>query len=110
MASSGKAESRLDKFEAEAVSHLDTLLKASRRILHNPHDAEDVVQDTYMRAWRYFDSFEAGTNCRAWLFRIMVNVINGGESREGGDGEEPIEEAGGGPRGKGIQKGPLKEG
>jgi DNA-directed RNA polymerase specialized sigma24 family protein len=48
MGSTGKVETRLNKFEAEAMSHLDTLLKASRRILHNPHDAEDVVQDTYM--------------------------------------------------------------
>jgi len=108
MTSSGKAESRLNKFEAEAMAHLDTLLKASRRILHNPHDAEDVVQDTYMRAWRYFDSFEAGTNCRAWLFRIMFNVINGRKSREARNAETPIEEVTNRPGDKVIQMDPLK--
>src|SRR5215470_13395704 len=108
MASSGKVESRLNKFEAEAMSHLDTLLKASRRILHNPHDAEDVVQDTYMRAWRYFDSFEAGTNCRAWLFRIMFNVINVRKGREARSAESPIEEVIDKPNDKVVQMDPLK--
>src|SRR5262249_60714147 len=82
--------------------------KVSRRILHNPHDAEDVVQDTYMRAWRYFDSFEAGTNCRAWLFRIMFNVINGRKSREARNAETPIEEVTDRSGDKVIQMDPLK--
>src|SRR5215471_21366500 len=108
MTSSGKVESRMNKFEAEAMSHLDTLLKASRRILHNLHDAEDVVQETYMRAWRYFDSFEAGTNCRAWLFRIMFNVINGRKSREAKNAETPIEEVTDRSSDKVIQRDPRR--
>ena len=90
------------------MSHLDTLLKASRRILHNPHDAEDVVQDTYMRAWRYFDSFEAGTNCRAWLFRIMFNVINVRKGRDARNAESPLEEVIDRPSDKVVQMDPLK--
>ena len=57
------------------MSHLDALLKTANRIARPLLDAEDVVQETYLRAWKHFDSFEAGTNCRAWLFRIMFNVI-----------------------------------
>ncbi len=68
-------QSRLQSFEREAMSHLDALLKTANRIARPLLDAEDVVQETYLRAWKHFDSFEAGTNCRAWLFRIMFNVI-----------------------------------
>ncbi len=57
------------------MSHLDALLKTANRIARPLLDAEDVVQETYLRAWKHFDSFEKGTNCRAWLFRIMFNVI-----------------------------------
>ncbi len=67
--------SRQQSFEREAMLHLDALLKAANRIARPRLDAEDVVQETYLRAWKHFDSFEAGTNCRAWLFRIMFNVI-----------------------------------
>lgn len=58
---------------------MDSLLKAAARIAQRPQEAEDIVQETFLRAWKYFDSFQAGTNCRAWLFRIMFNVI--GERR-----------------------------
>lgn len=61
-----------------------------------------------MRAWRYFDSFEAGTNCRAWLFRIMFNVINGRKSREAKNAETPIEEVTDRSSDKVIQMDPLK--
>lgn len=62
-------------FEREALAHLDALLRAAKRITPAALDAEDIVQETYLRAWKHFDSFAAGTNCRAWLFRIMFNVI-----------------------------------
>lgn len=68
-------QSDLQRFEREALLHLDALLKTANRIARPLLDAEDVVQETYLRAWKHFDSFEAGTNCRAWLFRIMFNVI-----------------------------------
>ena len=58
------------------MTHLDALVGVARRLTRNLSDAEDIVQETYMRAWKYFSSFEAGSNCKAWLFRIMFNVIN----------------------------------
>jgi len=70
-------ESRLQAFEREALAHLDSLLRTAGRVAGSGLDAEDIVQETFLRAWRYFDSFEAGTNCRAWLFQIMFNVIKG---------------------------------
>jgi RNA polymerase sigma-70 factor, ECF subfamily len=66
---------RIERFEREALQHLDILLKTANRIVGPLLNAEDVVQETYLRAWKHFDSFESGTNCRAWLFRIMFNVI-----------------------------------
>ncbi|MEW6125506.1 MAG: sigma-70 family RNA polymerase sigma factor [Acidobacteriota bacterium] len=67
---------QLQKFERDAMTHLDALMRMASKLSRNRTDAEDIVQETYLRAWKYFDSFEAGSNCRAWLFRIMFNVIN----------------------------------
>ncbi len=53
-------------------------------------DAEDVVQETYLRAWKYYSSFESGSNCRAWLFSIMFNVINGRKGKEAKQPETPL--------------------
>jgi RNA polymerase sigma-70 factor (ECF subfamily) len=60
---------------AEAPDHLDALFGAALRLTKNPRDAEDLVQDTYARALRFEDKFEAGTNLRAWLFRILTNTF-----------------------------------
>jgi RNA polymerase sigma-70 factor (ECF subfamily) len=66
--------SRTD-FEKEAMPHLSALYGAALRLCRNDGDAEDLVQETMLRAYRFFDTFEAGTNCKAWLFRILSNVF-----------------------------------
>ncbi|HEX2240172.1 MAG TPA: sigma-70 family RNA polymerase sigma factor, partial [Actinomycetota bacterium] len=62
------------RFQAEAIPLLDSLYAAAMRMTRNPADAEDLVQDTMMRAYRSFNRFEPGTNLKAWLFRIMTNA------------------------------------
>jgi len=67
---------RRDEFERVAMPHTGSLLRAALRIVRENSAAEDLVQDTLLRAWRAFDQFERGTNCKAWLFRIMLNLRN----------------------------------
>ncbi|MCG5052299.1 MAG: sigma-70 family RNA polymerase sigma factor [Myxococcales bacterium] len=62
-------------FEEEALPHMSALYGAALRLTHSPGDAEDLVQDAMLRAYRFFDSFQPGTNCKAWLFRILTNVF-----------------------------------
>src|SRR5882762_5252856 len=62
-------------FEREALPHMPALYAAATRLTRHERDAEDLVQDTMLRAYRFFDTFEAGTNCKAWLFRILTNVF-----------------------------------
>ena len=65
---------RDERFEAEAVPHLRALYGTAYRMTRNAHDAEDLVQETFLRAYRGFDRFEPGTNIRAWLFTILHRV------------------------------------
>lgn len=60
-------------FKNEAMVHIDALYNYAVRMTGDPEDANDLVQETYMKAYRFFDSFEKGTNCKAWLFRILKN-------------------------------------
>jgi RNA polymerase sigma-70 factor (ECF subfamily) len=62
-------------FEREAMPHLGALYGAALRLARDDAEAEDLVQETMLRAYRFFDTFEAGTNCKAWLFRILTNVF-----------------------------------
>src|SRR3954468_24355682 len=62
-------------FEQEALPYLPALYGAALRMTRDPKDAEDLVQEALLRAYRFFDTFEAGTNCKAWLFRILTNVF-----------------------------------
>ena len=62
-------------FEKEAIPHLEALLRTAIRMSGDRARAEDAVQDTYLRAWRSFRTYEPETNCRAWLFRILLNVL-----------------------------------
>lgn len=61
-------------FEKEAIPHMDALFNFAMRMTGDSDEANDLVQDTYMRAFRFFDKFEKGTNCKAWLFRILKNT------------------------------------
>jgi RNA polymerase sigma-70 factor (ECF subfamily) len=60
-------------FEREALGYLDSLYRTAVRLTRSPSDAEDLVQDTYLKAFRAADRFEPGTNLRAWLFTILHN-------------------------------------
>lgn len=62
------------RFQQDALPLLDPLYAGALRMTRNPSDAEDLVQETMLRAYRSFDRFEAGTNLKAWLFRIMTNA------------------------------------
>src|SRR2546421_9261380 len=55
--------------------HVDALYRSALRLTRKPEDAEDLVQETYMRAYRYRNRFRPGTNEKAWLFTIMTNVF-----------------------------------
>jgi RNA polymerase sigma-70 factor (ECF subfamily) len=62
-------------FEAEALPHMDALYRTALRMTKNTNDAEDLVQETFVKAYRFWDKFELGSNCRAWLFKIMTNIF-----------------------------------
>ena len=63
------------EFERESLSHLSALLAVATRLTRNPTEAEDLVQDTFVKAMRARHQFEAGTNMRAWLLRILTNTF-----------------------------------
>jgi RNA polymerase sigma-70 factor (ECF subfamily) len=69
------AQQPIDEFEAIAMPHRNDLYRTARRTLGNPTEAEDVVQETYLQAWKSFHRFEPGTNIRAWMFKILFHVI-----------------------------------
>ncbi|MSW86528.1 MAG: sigma-70 family RNA polymerase sigma factor, partial [Actinobacteria bacterium] len=61
------------RFERDALVFLDSLYGAAMRMTRNPADAEDLVQETYLKAFAAFHQFQEGTNLKAWLFRILTN-------------------------------------
>jgi RNA polymerase sigma-70 factor (ECF subfamily) len=65
-----------DCFEMEAMPHLNDIFRTASRILSDSARAEDVTQEVYLQAWKCFHRFERGTNCRAWLFKILFHCVN----------------------------------
>ena len=63
------------KFSEQAMPFMDALYTAAMRLTHNSADAEDLVQETYLKAYRAYGGFEEGTNLRAWLYRILTNTF-----------------------------------
>jgi RNA polymerase sigma-70 factor, ECF subfamily len=64
-----------NEFERQALVHVDALYGAAYRLTRNPRDAEDLVQDSLLRAYRFWDSFQQDSNCKAWLLRIVTNTF-----------------------------------
>jgi RNA polymerase sigma-70 factor, ECF subfamily len=62
-------------FEELALQYMDMLYSTALRMTRNTQEAEDLVQDTYLRAFRFFNKFEVGTNFKAWIFRILTNTF-----------------------------------
>lgn len=69
------SKGRRTAFEAEALPHMDALHRTALRMTKNSNDAEDLVQEAFVKAYRFWDRFESGSNCRAWLFKIMTNIF-----------------------------------
>lgn len=62
-----------EDFNEEITPHMDALYNFALRLTSDPNDAEDLVQDTVVKAYRFFNSYEKGTNAKAWMFRILKN-------------------------------------
>jgi RNA polymerase sigma-70 factor, ECF subfamily len=92
-AHNGEAAANRARFEEEALKHLDALYRTALRMTRNPSDAEDLVQDALVRAYRFYDRFEPGTNFRAWLFKILTNTyINNYRRKQGRPQESSLED------------------
>src|SRR6266511_1491742 len=63
------------RFAEQAMEHMSSLYTAALRMTRNPADAEDLVQETYLKAYRGFGGFQEGTNLKAWLYRILTNTV-----------------------------------
>jgi RNA polymerase sigma-70 factor (ECF subfamily) len=82
------------EFEDLALVHLDAIYRSALRLTRSPQEAEDLTQEVYLRAFRFFHQFERGTNCRAWLFKILKNAfLNRQRAQERERQQVPLEEA-----------------
>jgi RNA polymerase sigma-70 factor, ECF subfamily len=71
-----KSTAGLEDFEAAAMPHFTALYRTAKFLVHNPAEAEDLVQDVYLEALKSFHRFEPGTNCKAWLFSILFHRLH----------------------------------
>ena len=71
-----ESRNSIEEFEAAALPHLNDIFRTASGLLRNRTEAEDLAQDVYMHAWKSFHRFEQGTNCRAWLFKILFHRLH----------------------------------
>jgi RNA polymerase sigma-70 factor (ECF subfamily) len=80
-----------EEFKSQALIHVAALMCSALRLCDSHASAEDAVQETYLQAWKYWKTFQPGTSCRAWLFRILFNVIK--KKKHGAETKQvPIED------------------
>src|SRR6188472_2483008 len=105
--------SRSPAFEQEALASLDSLYRTALRLTRVPADAEDLVQDTYLKAFRAAESFRPGTNLRAWLFTILHNTARNRARDRARDAvsvdSDTVEQAADGPSYGGAAPAPTPE-
>jgi RNA polymerase sigma-70 factor (ECF subfamily) len=90
---SERTEARRARFERDALPFVDQLYAAGLRMTRNPADAEDLVQETFLKAFSAFHQFEEGTNLKAWLYRILTNTyINSYRRKQRQPVQAPTEE------------------
>ena len=65
-----------ERFEADAMPHMNDLFRTALRMTGERGTAEDVIQEVYLQAWRSFDRYADGTNCRAWLYKILFHCVS----------------------------------
>ncbi|RMD92867.1 MAG: sigma-70 family RNA polymerase sigma factor [Calditrichaeota bacterium] len=75
MSTSDADREKTREFESLAFRHMDALYSTALRLTKNQLDAEDLLQDTYLRAFRFYDKFSPGTNFKAWIFKILTNTF-----------------------------------
>ena len=71
----GESGGKREAFEAAAIPFMRALYNTGLRLTHEPQDAADLVQETFLRAYRTFENFKPGTNCKAWLFTILYSIF-----------------------------------
>jgi RNA polymerase sigma-70 factor (ECF subfamily) len=81
MVNGGSEAKKRKLFEEQAMPHADRVYAAARHLARNPDDASDLLQETMLRGFRFFDQFTPGTNCRAWLMTILYNTFRNGYRR-----------------------------
>ena len=93
VAQTERTEERRARFERDALPFVDQLYAAGLRMTRNPADAEDLVQETFLKAYSAFHQFEEGTNLKAWLYRILTNTyINSYRRKQRQPVQAPTEE------------------
>ena len=75
MSINAEVESKAEEFEAAALAYIDSVYRFALCMAENESDAQDLVQDTYLKEYRFFDKFQEGTNCKAWLLTILKNTF-----------------------------------
>ena len=71
-----RSKTRVEDFEGAAIPHLADLYRSASFLLRHSSEAQDLVQEVYLEAWKSFHRFEPGTNCRAWLFKILFHRLH----------------------------------
>jgi len=69
-------EIKIEEFEAKAMPHLNDIFRVALRLAKNRSEAENLIEEVYLQAWRTFRLYESETNCRAWLFKILFSKFN----------------------------------